>query len=155
MLNPHAMPIAILTYNTTERDVTMRYNCALTASLGLAHHLLGGGAPAGSGAEGVGQLALLGYGNAAIEARVDLLPLLTVDLHKGRRGHRAVKVRRAVGDLVGGVLGAGWVLADELFADGNILGPFAQVNGARLDVWAPQNGSEGVGALEALDENLA
>ena len=67
--------------------------------IGLAHDLLGGGAPASSGAKRVGQLALLRHGHAAVEARVDLLPLLPVNLDEARRRHRAVEVRRALGDL--------------------------------------------------------
>eukprot|EP00966_Prymnesium_polylepis_P266245 6150209-Prymnesium_polylepis.1 len=91
-----------------------------------AQDLLGGGAPAGGGAEHVGQLLLLGHGDATVEARVDLLPLQPVDLDEGGRRHRAVEVLRAEADLVGRVLLARRVLGDELRADGDVLRPLAQ-----------------------------
>jgi hypothetical protein len=43
-------------------------------------------------------------------------------------------------DLLGGVLGAGRVVFDELFTHADVLGPLALVYGARRHLGSPQHG---------------
>eukprot|EP00966_Prymnesium_polylepis_P292924 6765753-Prymnesium_polylepis.1 len=119
-----------------------------------AEDLLDGRAPLGRVGEGVGQHLGRGHRHAAVEARVQLLPLAPVDVEERLRRHRAVEVEGAVAHLIGDRLAERRVVADERVGDGDVLHPLALLDWARRHRAIPQHVAEHVGAQEALGVDL-